>query len=90
LCKAAEVWSAGFGVNEAAAGPSPLPFSPWQGAQLVIYSVLASFSIIGVETTGFFTARAIAGATHTLVCAFAAAAINTAVKTISADSNLVF
>jgi len=34
--KAAEVWSAGCGVSEAAAGPSPLPFSPWQGEQLVM------------------------------------------------------
>jgi hypothetical protein len=32
----AEVWSAGLGVSDAAATPSPFPFAPWQGEQFAM------------------------------------------------------
>src|SRR5262249_54588502 len=63
-CTRLDVQSAGFGVSAAAAAPSPLPFAPWQDAQLTLAIFSPCSTTFLSAGNGFFLALSASGTTH--------------------------
>jgi hypothetical protein len=77
-----DVQLAGFGFSATAAGPSPLPFSPWQDAQLV----LMDFSPSSCPFSGFLAFFASAGAFHS-PCAHTVPTLDAAISAAPAATS---